>query len=319
MFMLHPAIVDLVEQFGTGKLHAARSGRVLIGALCDVVRSRVDNIDALINDIEKSIDAILEVLPAYAPPLNIMHIMMSHIEETRKYNEDISQLRERILREENDYLEWAKDARTKIHRYGAELIPEEGKVFTFTLSETTTGVFQKAFSDGKKFQLYVTESRPNNDGLITAEVLGKLGIPVFVGIDACLSQLVATTDIMIVGGEAIMADGSAICKVGTYPSALVANEVGIPVYVVVDTMKFNVTSTLGIPLRMKPVVYGDIFSEELSNVGVTGYRYDSTPANLITGIVTERGVINPHSCTLVMQGMKLDEKLGLKLSVWANK
>jgi translation initiation factor 2B subunit (eIF-2B alpha/beta/delta family) len=242
---------------------------------------------------------------------------MEHIEESRNNNEDVSKLKERILQEERNYLDWANEARERIHHIGAALIPDGGNVFTYTLSETAMGVFKKAWSDGKVFQLYLSESRPNNDGLITADALAKLGVQVFIGIDACISQLVAQADIMIVGGEAIMADGSAICKVGTYLSALTAREYGIPVYVVTDTMKFNVSSMLGLPLRMKPIVHSDIFSNNHSSVGVHGYRYDSTPADLITGIVTEKGVINPNACTLVMQNMKVNEKLGIKLSEWA--
>jgi translation initiation factor 2B subunit (eIF-2B alpha/beta/delta family) len=175
-----------------------------------------------------------------------------------------------------------------------------------------------AWSLGKRFEVLVTESRPNNDGLSTAATLAQDGVPVRVSVDACLGELVPQADVMIVGAEAIMADGSAICKVGTYPSALVARAHGVPVYVIVDTLKFNITSVLGLPLWMASLPRGDVLPPEASGRAlVVGHLFDRTPPELIQGIVTERGILSPAACAAVMAEMPLSETLSRKLSSWA--
>jgi methylthioribose-1-phosphate isomerase len=144
------------------------------------------------------------------------------------------------------------------------------------------------------------------------------GVPVELSVDACLAELVAQADMMMVGAEAIMADGSAICKVGTYPSALMAKIHGVPVFVVVDTMKFNITSSLGLPLWLDSIERSDVVEANThERAAVIGSVFDRTPPDLIQGIVTERGILSPAACTAVMKAMRLSETFGNKLSTWA--
>jgi methylthioribose-1-phosphate isomerase len=119
---------------------------------------------------------------------------------------------------------------------------------------------------------------------------------------------------MMVGAEAIMADGSAIAKVGTYLTALSARQFGVPVYVIVDTMKLNVSSAIGLSLGLDPIARADVLPADApAKAKVTGALFDSTPAHLIRGIVTERGVIAPAACSALMREMPISQYLCQKL------
>jgi translation initiation factor 2B subunit (eIF-2B alpha/beta/delta family) len=316
---LHPAVRDIVTQFEAAELHAARAGREVMRVLTEVaVDNHSSTLEELAGEIEAAVAALLRAMPAYAPPLNVIHRIMSRVEEALERQASAGDLRAGVANDAEDYRRWSQGAREKIAHHGAALIPDGATVFTFTLSETTLHTLVTARDVGKMFSVLVTESRPNNDGLVTVTKLAERGIPASVSVDACMGELVPQADIMMVGAEAIMADGSAICKVGTYPAALVARAHGVPVYVIVDTMKFNVTSLFGLPLRLDTINANDVLdSDESRHVTVVGHLFDRTPMELISGIVTERGILNPAACLAVFEGMSLSESLAARLTAWA--
>jgi ribose 1,5-bisphosphate isomerase len=316
----HVAVREVIEGFENAELHAARSGREVMRALAQVaVDSTASDASGLGDEIESAIDALLTVMPAYAPPINAMHLVMSRVDEALAGGATAPELRATLTRDAEDFLVWCEEARAKVARHGAEIIHDGATVFTFTLGETILSTLQEAWAQGRNFEVLVTESRPNNDGLVTAAELGRAGVPVSVSVDACLGELVPQADVMMVGAEAIMADGTTVCKVGTYPSALVAHAHGVPVYVVMDTLKFYTTSMLGLPLNMDRLHRRDILPPDAPRrARVTGHLFDQTPPHLVTGVVTERGILSPAACTAVMREMRLSETLNRTLATWAH-
>jgi hypothetical protein len=78
---LIPAVKLVAERFKSLELHAARGGREVMEALAETARlSTARNLSSLASDIEAAILEILAVMPAYAPPLNIMHRVLEHVE-----------------------------------------------------------------------------------------------------------------------------------------------------------------------------------------------------------------------------------------------
>lgn len=313
---LHPAVQRVIEQFEALELHAARSGREVMDALTQVVLdSGAANIAELTGEIEAAVDALLAAMPAYAPPLNVMHRLLSRLEEARNTGATTNDLRRAFEREAAAFHDWSASARERIAAYGAEMIPDGATVFTYTLSETALRTLREAARRGKRFKVLVTESRPNNDGLVTAVELSKEGVDVAVSIDACIAELIRQADLMMVGAEAIMPDGSAVCKIGTYPAALVAKSFGVPVYVTVDTLKFNVTALSGLSLKVDPIRRSDVTAD--GSATVVGHLFDHTPPELLRAIVSERGILSPQACAEVMAGMPMSQRLIDRLRVWS--
>jgi translation initiation factor 2B subunit (eIF-2B alpha/beta/delta family) len=290
-----------------------------MNALCQVsADSSATTLTELVGEIEAAVDALLAVMPAYAPPLNVLHRLMSLVDAAVERQNSVASLRAAITSEAARYQEWSQQARARIGQHAVNRIPDGCTLFTFTLSETIAFTLTTAHQQGKTFHVIVTESRPNNDGRETVRILSEAGIPVSISIDACIGELIPQADIMMVGAEAIMADGSAVCKVGTYPAALVAQVHGVPVYVVVDTMKFNISSLLGISLLLDGISLGAFPVDPSITPGeVVGHLFDTTPPELIAGIITELGVISPFACGQVLTALSFSRSLSQKLAVWA--
>jgi ribose 1,5-bisphosphate isomerase len=249
-------------------------------------------------------------MPAYAPPFNVLHKLSSRLEEALELQESMSVLQSDVNEMADSYQQWSEKARSSIAAIGKTLIPEGGVVFTFTLSETVLRTLLETWESGRRFKVLVTESRPNNDGRITAKSLVDKGIEVAISIDACMNELIPQADLMIVGAEAILADGSAICKVGTFPSALTAKQYQVPVYVLVDTMKFHVNSLLGKGASLDPIQADDVVkSQSPGPSNIEGHLFDRTPPEYISGLVTEQGLVHPSQVSHWMLTMPVSNSI----------
>jgi len=313
--MIHPDIQQIITQFEANELHAARSGRKVMDALASVITDfPALDFNGLASELDSNVDALLRVMPAYAPPINVMNQIYSYFESIKDIQQSVEEVQAGMADVADAYRKWSQEARLRIAMYGGSVIPQGGTVFTYTLSETALRTIREAWNHGVEFKLLVTESRPNNDGLITAKALADEGVDVEIGVDANMGELVSRADVMIVGAEAVLTDGSAICKVGTYPAALVAKEYSVPVYVLVDSLKFHSTSLFGQKLWLDPI-QREVFNEDgiTPRAAVSGHLFDRTPPELISAIVTERGFMHPEQVSTWMLGMPTSESILTRL------
>jgi translation initiation factor 2B subunit (eIF-2B alpha/beta/delta family) len=147
----------------------------------------------------------------------------------------------------------------------------------------------------------------------------KIEVPVVASIDACIGELVPRADVVFVGADAVSSHGYVFCKVGTYPTALVAKRHNVPFYVAADTLKFDSSTLLGIPFRAEPLNRQEVLGDRYPlDVQVAGTLFDETPPDLITGIITEIGILPPTACATVMQQMKLSTRLSELIPSWAH-
>jgi translation initiation factor 2B subunit (eIF-2B alpha/beta/delta family) len=308
---LHPHITRITAQFAAHELHAARSGREVMQALADLIaESQAPTLEGLAEDLRPNVSALLAAMPAYAPPLNVLHLVYASLEQAQRLRQSVPEFRAAMAQAAARYAQWSDAARASIAARAAELIAPQATVFTFTLSETVLGALRAARQRGREFRVLVTESRPNADGRDTARLLAQAGIPVEIGIDASVGTLVPRADVMLIGAEAILSDGSAICKAGTYPAARVARRHRIPVYVLVDSRKFHALSLLGLPLSLEPLPRAAVLAGgSAAQTVVGGHLFDHTPAALIRGLVTEHGCLPPAQAAQAMLSMPLSPSL----------
>ncbi len=151
-----------------------------------------------------------------------------------------------------------------------------------------------AHAAGLPVHVWVSETRPRNQGLLTAWELAEAGVPHTLIADnaAGLLLMQGKVDMVIVGADRIAANGDPANKVGTYLKALAAKAHGVPFYVAapLSTIDFACPSGREIPIEERA-------AEELGAgiVPVANPAFDVTPAALITGIVTERGIAAPDN------------------------
>jgi len=168
---------------------------------------------------------------------------------------------------------------------------------------TALGVIRALTEQGKLERAFCTETRPYNQGArLTAFELVKDNIP---GATLVTDSMVAAlmknklVDAVVVGADRVVANGDTANKVGTYQIAIVAKFHGIPFFVVAPTTTLDCATPSGdkITIEERPrVELVTLNGMKLApdGIGVWNPAFDVTPHELITGIVTERGVILPN-------------------------
>ena len=191
--------------------------------------------------------------------------------------------------------------------HGAKLVPQGARVMTYCNAGalatsghgTALGVIRSAFRQGKNVSVIACETRPYLQGArLTAWECVREGIPCTLITENMAGHLMSRgdADLVIVGADRIAANGDAANKIGTYMLAVLARRHRLPFYVAapLSTFDLKIADGSGIPI------------EERDAAEVTGYRgvrwapdgvkvrnpaFDVTPADLITAIVCERGVV----------------------------
>jgi methylthioribose-1-phosphate isomerase len=192
-------------------------------------------------------------------------------------------------------------------KLGAVLIPERARVMTHCNTGalatagygTALGVIRA--SKDKNISVIANETRPYLQGArLTAWELVQEGIPCTLITDSMAGHLMSKgeVDVIVVGADRIAANGDVANKIGTYPLAVLAKRHGIPFYVAAPLSTFDPSIPDGskIPIEERPAAevtgYGSTRWAP-QGVSVRNPAFDVTPAELITGIICEKGVAKP--------------------------
>ena len=206
---------------------------------------------------------------------------------------DVLEVARRLHREQHE-------ADRRLAELGAELFGERSRALTHCNAGalatggygTACGVLRAAWDRGRLAEVWVDETRPLLQGArLTAWELRQAGIPHRVVADSAAGSLMAQglVDRIVVGADRIAANGDVANKVGTYPLAVLAARHGVPFYVAapVSTIDPATPDGAAIPIEERDpgevVAGGDAFNP----------AFDVTPAELVTAIVTEAGVLKP--------------------------
>jgi methylthioribose-1-phosphate isomerase len=150
---------------------------------------------------------------------------------------------------------------------------------------------------GRQVSVLADETRPLFQGRrLTAWELARAGIPVRILVDGAAASVLARgdVDVVIVGADRIAANGDVANKIGTYPLALGAREAEIPFYVAAPLSTFDTSTPTGKEIPMEERSAEEVLGEASpEGVGALNPAFDITPARLITGWITERGVLHP--------------------------
>lgn len=191
-------------------------------------------------------------------------------------------------------------------RFGAELLPEGVRVLTHCNAGalatagygTALGVIRAAAEQGKVAMVYADETRPLLQGArLTAYELAEAGIPVTVITDSMAGSLMrqGKIDCVVTGADRITANGDVANKIGTYPVAVLARWHELPMYVAApsSTFDFALSDGSGIEIeerRADEVRYCGSKLTAAPKAEVCNPAFDVTPNDLVTALITERGV-----------------------------
>ncbi len=219
----------------------------------------------------------------------------------------VGEIADRLLAEAHAVLTEDIRINRAMGAFGSELLKDGARVLTHCNAGalataghgTALGVIRSAVESGKKISVIADETRPFLQGArLTAWELLQDDIPVTLIADNAAGFLMSRgeVDAVIVGADRVAANGDVANKIGTYSVAVLARRHAIPFYVAcpLSTIDLKIASGAGIPI------------EERAPEEVTGYRdqrwapagvkvrnpvFDVTPAELVSGLITERGVV----------------------------
>jgi len=220
--------------------------------------------------------------------------------------EIISALKVNAIKLENEDIEINK----KIGDNGAEIVPKGATILTHCNAGalatvgygTALGVVRSAFAKDNTVQVFADETRPRQQGArITTFELTMDGIPTTLITDGMCSYFMrkGMIDLVIVGADRIAANGDAANKIGTYTVAISAKYHNVPFYVAAPASTIDTSIKSG-----DEIVIEERSHEEVTHingkricaegVNIINPGFDVTPAELITGIITEKGIFKPE-------------------------
>lgn len=277
------------------------------GMALAVYRSSASSVDSLLNALAQA----KELLDAQRPTaVNLSWAttrVVQYAQNAAQEGTDVAQLPSLVLDEAHAILNEDLAMCHAIGEHGAPLIPERGHVLTHCNAGglatagygTALAPMRTAHSQGRPIHVYVDETRPFLQGArLTAWELREAGISQTLITDNMAGYMMrrGLVDCVIVGADRIVANGDVANKIGTYSVAILAQTHNIPFYVAAPTSTVDLTLAHG-----DEIVIEERSSDEVTHIrgqriapeGVQAAHpaFDVTPNNLVTAIITERGVV----------------------------
>ena len=295
--MINKEISKRIEEIKNNKTDGASKLSLKALSILKLVveKSRTFNPEDFLHELISVGKQLAEARPSMSPIRNrVAHVIHELLQESRR---DLDYLKSFTSHKVDEIVEKSKEASLKIPENAKKLI-ENRRVITHSYSSTVIEILRKA----KGASVIVTESRPLYEGRRVARELSEFGIPVTLITDASIGYFASKADIALVGADTILADGSLVNKMGTYLLALASRKSSIPFYVACEIDKLSSYSPREIELEENEA--SEVLSEKLPNVTIRNIYFDITPAELVNGIITEKGMMEPYEVVNYVREME---------------
>ena len=217
----------------------------------------------------------------------------------------IKELTEKAVEIEKDDI----DRCIKIGEYGADVVPKGATILTHCNAGalatggygTALGVVRSAYDRDKTIRVFADETRPRQQGArLTTFELTMDGIPTTLITDGMCSYFMnkGMIDMVVVGADRIAANGDAANKIGTYTVAIAAKYHNIPFYVAAPLSTIDTSIKTGAEIPIEERSHEEVTHINGKRICAEGVNiinpgFDVTPHELITGIITEKGILKP--------------------------
>ena len=312
-------VTEVAQGIKTMKIRGAgRIARAAVKALKTTAEaSEAKTIDDFVTELNLVAETLLRTRPTAVSLPNGVRYVMWRVLKAKNTASSVEDLKAYTINLANRFIESSETAVKKIGEIGARRIKDGDTILTHCQSSAVEAIIKKAWKQGKKIQVYCTETRPRFQGRITARTLSRVGIPVTMIIDSAARYFMNEVDKVIVGSDAIAANGAVVNKIGTSLIALAARETRALFYVAAETYKFSPETILGGLIVIEERNPSEVISpgrlKAMKNVSIRNPSFDMTPAEYIDLIITEKGIIPPQGAVSILQeeyGWFIGEKIG---------
>lgn len=291
-----PEIISLIDEIKSDRTHGASQ---LARQAANVVKvaaeqSQASSVSEFLLEQKEIGGSLMLARPAMAPVFNIINCLLKAVSE-KATEMDLDSIRRLTISSADKLISSSLQAIARVAGYGGGLITDGERVMTHSYSSTVVAVLKDAFNKRRNIEVVATRSGPGRTGERVAHELGLYGIPVTFIDDAAMGLYITKVNKVMVGADRVCVDGGVVNGIGTYQLALAARIAGIPFYVLCETLKFD-------PRLGSDAV--DLEEKEPSEVVEPGRLppevrvrnpyFDITPPELVTGIVTENGLLTPE-------------------------
>ena len=265
------------------------------------------------NEFIEGLDAGCRILLESRPTAINLFWAVNRMQEIMQNSKKLgaNELSSILLHEAHKILEDDIKINRKMGSFGAKLLPKRANVLTHCNAGalataghgTALGVIRSAVENGKDISVIADETRPFLQGArLTAWEMVQEGIPVTLISDNMSGHMMShgEIDAIVVGTDRVAGNGDVANKIGTYMVAVLAKRHDIPFYVAcpLSTIDRSIQSGADIPIEERPkseVTGYQNTQWAAKGISVRNPAFDVTPAELVTGIITEKGVIlNPN-------------------------
>lgn len=270
--------------------------------------SKASSIEEMLKDLKKAGDKLNAARPT---AVNLSWAVRKMLKDTEEFKGSADDLREHLLNLAKQIADEDVETNKKLAAHGAELIEDGDQIVhhcnTGALATvdwgTALGVIRMAHEQGKNIHVFVDETRPRLQGArLTAWELEQYGISYDIIADGASGYLMrkGLVQKVLFGADRVAANGDVANKIGSYMLALAAYDNGIPAYSVfpISTVDFELERGDLIPIEEREE--GEVLQLKLKGQRVTPENasarnpaFDVTPHRLLSGWVTEKGVIRP--------------------------
>ncbi len=226
-------------------------------------------------------------------------------------DDNIAAVKKELVCRGKKFSEALVTSRECVAALGHKFVLDGERVLVHGYSRAVIRTLEAASSQGRRFDVLVTEARPDCAGYKVAKKLAKLGISHTLIVDAAVGYVMETVDMVLVGAEGILENGGITNCVGTYPLAVLAKSTKTNFYVCAESFKFSRV----FPLNQREVGVMDTHIPDQSGANILIQEYnedksgldkvnmcnvkniltDYTPPEFISLIVTELGVLTPSA------------------------
>lgn len=307
MQTIHPEVRKIAEEImsmrirGAGKIAQAGVKALLLTSRF----SKADDISSFIRELDSTSELLINTRPTAVSLPNAIKYVVKRVKDSRDTFKNVDEVKTITISLASKFIEESEKAVNLIGEIGAKRVEDRDVLLTHCNSEAALSIILTAWKMGKNIQVYVTETRPRFQGRETAGKLGKAGIPTFLIVDSAVRFFMNKISKVVVGSDAIAANGAVVNKIGTSMIALASKEFRIPFYVAAESYKFSPEAASGDFIKIEERSSSEVVPENdlkrLSGVTILNPAFDVTPPEYIDIIITEKGIISPQAAAYFFQ------------------
>src|SRR3989338_3068508 len=286
---MNPKTAGIIRDIRAVRIQGASQVRhAAVNALLSTSRqSKAKTMTAFREEIEKTAFELVKSRPTEPGLRTVVRVLL----DGAFGFSNVSEAKEQLVKKCREYEKKREENLKAIREIGARLFPKNSTVLTHCHSHTVEAILIKAKKNIDT--VYCTETRPLFQGRITATNLSKAGLNVVQIVDSGSFSVLKESDFFLTGADAVLANGNVVNKVGTALISLAAKRFGTPHYVATSTYSFDPLNFFGWPEPIEERSTSEVWPKKPARVKIKNPAFDVTEAELIAGIICEKGLLAP--------------------------